>query len=195
MPLRICLSTANTLSYPQGGYLWVFINWALGFRACGCDIAWLDVVPPSMPAEAVKVATERLRNALRPFGLDTAVLVGHLTEEPTSLDDSIGSFDFLLTSDIIYPIDCAGEHGVRHCSTSIPASCKSHSQTVCIPIRARSLLHHRIDRNFSGPFSRCRQELAAHRSLCLPPGVADTSHTAGCRLDHDGSLVERIVDA
>ena len=95
MPLRICLSTANTLSYPQGGYLWIFINWALGFRACGCDIAWLDVVPPSMPAEAVKVATERLRNALRPFGLDTAVLVGHLTEEPTSLDDSIGSFDFL----------------------------------------------------------------------------------------------------
>src|SRR4051794_26424561 len=94
MPLRICLSTANTLSYPQGGYLWIIINWALGFRACGCDIAWLDVVPPSMPAEAVKVATERLRNALRPFGLDTTVLVGHLTEEPTSLDDNIGSFDF-----------------------------------------------------------------------------------------------------
>ena len=85
MALRLCLSTANTLSYPQGGYLWVFINWALGFRACGCDVAWLDVVPPSMPAEEVRVATDRLRNALRPFGLDTAVLVGHLTEEPASL--------------------------------------------------------------------------------------------------------------
>src|ERR1044072_474002 len=95
MALHICLSTPNTLNYPQGGHLWVFINWALGFRACGCDVAWLDVVPPSLPAEGVKVAAEGLRNGRRPCGLDTTLLVGHLAEERTSVDDSIGPFDFL----------------------------------------------------------------------------------------------------
>src|SRR5690348_5993279 len=92
---HVCLSTANTLRYPQGGHLWVFINWVRGFQACGCDVSWLDVVPPSTPVEKVQVATERLREALRPFGLDKRVLVGYLTEEPTSLDDNIGPFDFL----------------------------------------------------------------------------------------------------
>jgi hypothetical protein len=92
---HICLSTPNTLNYPQGGHLWVFINWALGFRACGCDVSWLDVVSPSTSAEEVQATTERLRQTLRPFGLDNTVLVGHLTEEPTSFDDDIGPFDLL----------------------------------------------------------------------------------------------------
>ena len=39
MSVTVCLSTKKTLSYPQGGgHLWVFLNWALGLRALGCEV-------------------------------------------------------------------------------------------------------------------------------------------------------------
>ncbi len=35
--------SANTLSYPQGGgHMWVYLNWALGLRALGCRVIWLE---------------------------------------------------------------------------------------------------------------------------------------------------------
>ena len=38
-------STNQTLNYPQGGgHLWVFLNWALGLRALGCEVIWLETV-------------------------------------------------------------------------------------------------------------------------------------------------------
>jgi hypothetical protein len=44
MSVTVCLST-NTLSYSQGGgHLWVFLNWALGLRALGCEVIWLEKV-------------------------------------------------------------------------------------------------------------------------------------------------------
>ena len=55
MPTRVCLSTANTLCYPQGGHLWVFINWALGFSACGCDVYWLDIAPPDIQLKGQRI--------------------------------------------------------------------------------------------------------------------------------------------
>src|SRR5215211_9435895 len=45
MSVTVCLSTNTTLSYPQGGgHLWVFLNWALGLRALGCEVIWLEKV-------------------------------------------------------------------------------------------------------------------------------------------------------
>jgi len=49
----VCLGTSNTLRYPQGGHLWVFLNWALGFRSQGCRIIWLDVVDPNDSPQAL----------------------------------------------------------------------------------------------------------------------------------------------
>ena len=31
--MRIVLSAPNTLGYPDGGHIWVFINWASASRA------------------------------------------------------------------------------------------------------------------------------------------------------------------
>ena len=45
MSVTVCLSTNTTLNYPQGGgHLWVFLNWALGLRALGCEVIWLETV-------------------------------------------------------------------------------------------------------------------------------------------------------
>jgi hypothetical protein len=46
MAITVCLA-ANTLGYPQGGgLLWIYLNWALGLRACGCQVVWLESVNP-----------------------------------------------------------------------------------------------------------------------------------------------------
>jgi hypothetical protein len=67
--MRVCLSVPNTLAYPQGGHLWVFLNWALGFRSLGCELTWLDVVPSSMPVDELRQRVAYLRTQLEPFGI------------------------------------------------------------------------------------------------------------------------------
>jgi hypothetical protein len=81
MPLKLCLSTANTLTYPQGGHLWVFINWALGFKSCGCEVAWLDCVPTTLQETEIAANYQNLREALGPFGLDDTLAVDFLSRE------------------------------------------------------------------------------------------------------------------
>jgi hypothetical protein len=40
--ITVCLA-ANALSYPKGGgHMWVYLNWALGLRALGCRVIWLE---------------------------------------------------------------------------------------------------------------------------------------------------------
>ena len=105
MPLKVCLSTANTVSYPQGGHLWVFINWALGLRSCGCEATWLDVVPTSFSLDDLSTKYKYLQQTLSPFKLDDNLVVDFLSEEKLwrHLDklafpclDSLGPFDLLV---------------------------------------------------------------------------------------------------
>ena len=32
-----------------GGHLWVYLNWALGLHAVGCDVTWLEAADASAP--------------------------------------------------------------------------------------------------------------------------------------------------
>lgn len=84
--MRICLSTAKTLYYPQGGHLWVFINWALGFRAIGCEVSWLDLYEPSISQEENERYLAKLRQRLRPFGLSDSIVL-------TPIDGSVPTQD------------------------------------------------------------------------------------------------------
>ena len=65
----VCLG-AGALDYPEakgGGHTWVFLNWALGLRALGCRVIWLESVPSRT---SVDVALERLailRRVLGPY--------------------------------------------------------------------------------------------------------------------------------
>ena len=43
MSTAVCLAPARTIAYPQGGgHLWVYLQWALGLRALGCRVIWLE---------------------------------------------------------------------------------------------------------------------------------------------------------
>src|SRR5829696_5488358 len=65
MSVTVCLSTNTTLNYPQGGgHLWVFLNWALGLRALGCEVIWLETV-----SNKESVAALNRRRGLEPDGL------------------------------------------------------------------------------------------------------------------------------
>jgi len=87
--LTVCLGTANTLRYPQGGHLWVFLNWAAGFRANGVRVIWLDVIDARDSRTAIGQAIDTLKARLAPFGLSEAVALvgpdGHSSPDMGSL--------------------------------------------------------------------------------------------------------------
>ncbi len=69
MSTTVCLTT-GTLHYPQGGgHMWVSLNWALGLRAAGCDVIWLEAVMPQSPPQEVKAKAAILRARLERYGL------------------------------------------------------------------------------------------------------------------------------
>ena len=97
----VCLGTSNSLEYPQGGHLWVFLNWAAGFRAHGCRILWLDVTEATDTAESLQHKIAILKSRIAPYGLaDSIVLVQpdgtplHHRTDCLSLDEAF-SADFL----------------------------------------------------------------------------------------------------
>jgi hypothetical protein len=69
MNLRVWLA-ANTLLYPEGGgHLWAYLNWALGLRAAGCDVVWLEGVDRDLSVREIHRHADLLRDRLAEFGL------------------------------------------------------------------------------------------------------------------------------
>jgi hypothetical protein len=71
--ITVCLAT-KTLHCPHaGGHCWVYLNWALGLRAIGCRVIWLESVIPTDPIEAVltKMVTMKDRLPRLAMGPDT----------------------------------------------------------------------------------------------------------------------------
>ena len=70
---------AQTLSYIQGGgHFWVYLNWALGLRACGCEVRWIETVDPKIAPDDLARRVAHLRAFLQPHGLDRAILLAPL---------------------------------------------------------------------------------------------------------------------
>ncbi|MGE5617620.1 MAG: hypothetical protein ACM3UX_01650, partial [Candidatus Woesearchaeota archaeon] len=62
---------ADTLGYPTGaGHLWAYLNWALGLRAAGCEVTWMEPCHGPPDAEALAL----LRRRLAGFGLERVCL-------------------------------------------------------------------------------------------------------------------------
>ncbi len=73
---------ARALTYPfEGGLLWTYLNWALGFHALNCHVTWLEVVDPSMPATEVRSLAKVLKGRLEPYSLGDAVALCSTTHE------------------------------------------------------------------------------------------------------------------
>lgn len=78
----VCIG-ANCLFGPLlGGHAWVYINWALGARSNGCEVLWLEGVPPVTPAEEVARLLVDLRANLQPFGLADSIVLCPWSDEP-----------------------------------------------------------------------------------------------------------------
>jgi hypothetical protein len=74
----VCLAPTATLEYGHGGgHLWAYLNWALGFRALGCRVIWLEWIAPA-PADVQARQVTALRRRLDPFGLAGDLAIGSL---------------------------------------------------------------------------------------------------------------------
>lgn len=68
--MHVCLA-ANTIGYlPAGGHLWVYVNWALGLHALGCEVTWLEPVSERDSPEQTLQKVAALNARLAPYGLD-----------------------------------------------------------------------------------------------------------------------------
>ncbi|MGH3089708.1 MAG: hypothetical protein ACRDSJ_20675 [Rubrobacteraceae bacterium] len=74
---------ANTLYYPRGGgHRWVYLNWALGLKALGCEVIWLEGASPNTPAHKTREFVAALKDDLRPYGLSDCVALCSWDSEP-----------------------------------------------------------------------------------------------------------------
>ncbi|HWP58457.1 MAG TPA: hypothetical protein VNL14_11255 [Candidatus Acidoferrales bacterium] len=70
MSSTVCVAPVRTLEYPKGGgHLWEYLNWALGLRALGCKVIWLEVVPRDAPRGEIESNVAALATRLEPYGL------------------------------------------------------------------------------------------------------------------------------
>lgn len=74
MSQTVCLSSRGCLNYPNGGgYLWIFLNWALGLRSAGCNVVWLEEIPAGFEADHVYNLMVAFKKRLQPYGLADAL--------------------------------------------------------------------------------------------------------------------------
>ena len=105
MPLTICLN-ANTLAYPTGGgHRWVYLNWAMGLRANGCRVIWMEGAAPAWGAVRTRELTTILKDQLRPYGFADSLAVYSFFDDPLhpgagegclDLETAIADSDLLL---------------------------------------------------------------------------------------------------
>ena len=108
MSVTVCLAPARTIEYREGGgHLWVYLNWALGLRASGCRVIWLEGIDLSEKAiarrrrhgtdAATSLATLKAR--LEPYGFADAIALFSLNAEPLPRDLIRGSLDLDAVAD------------------------------------------------------------------------------------------------
>jgi hypothetical protein len=104
MSLTVCVSPTHTLSSADaGGHLWVYLNWALGMRANGCRVIWLEGVEGDVQPETVRSQLDSLKSRLQPYGLADAVALCHWNGQrlPQELREEHLDLDAAAQSDLL----------------------------------------------------------------------------------------------
>ena len=60
----------------------MYLNWALGLRALGCRVVWLEAVDPATPIDEADRGVAALEVTLRQYGLDDSLALCSRTDEP-----------------------------------------------------------------------------------------------------------------
>lgn len=93
MSVTVCI-TAGTLFYPEGGgNLWLYLNWALSFKAIGCRVIWLEGVGKKAPVEKLNTLVSNLKNQLAPFGLAENITLWQTNGERLPAEKLCGCWD------------------------------------------------------------------------------------------------------
>jgi hypothetical protein len=100
--ITVCLAPARTIEYPEGGgHLWVYLNWALGLRALGCRVIWLEGIDQSESASSrrqrhgtdAQACLATLKARLRPFGFAESIALFAVNGENLPAELSEGCLD------------------------------------------------------------------------------------------------------
>jgi len=95
MTLTICLAPAHTIAYPNGGgHFWVYLQWALGLRALGCEVIWLEQIDPADPVEETRRNVTILRERLARWDLANALAFTTPAGAAPPGDVATGALDF-----------------------------------------------------------------------------------------------------
>ena len=79
---------AQTLGYLQGGgHFWVYLNWALGLRAAGAEVTWIESVDPKLSPEDLPERVKQLRTLLQSYGFDKSI--GLLSLRPGDVPEPV----------------------------------------------------------------------------------------------------------
>jgi hypothetical protein len=62
--------------------MWAYLNWALGLRALGWEIIWLELVDHRVPGHEVAAYAAALRSCLDRYGLGKCLALSSVTGEP-----------------------------------------------------------------------------------------------------------------
>jgi hypothetical protein len=99
MRIKVCISAKKLFYPPAGGHIWVYLNWALGLRALGCDIVWLEPASPNIPMDKIKAMVRVLKSRLEPFELADSVALCSTTDAPLSSTATIECMDLEALAD------------------------------------------------------------------------------------------------
>jgi hypothetical protein len=87
MGITVCIAPVRTLEYPEGGgHVWEYLNWALGLRAVGCKVIWLEAVAPSSPPVEIRANIADLKLRLERYGLVNSLALYSATDGPLPAD-------------------------------------------------------------------------------------------------------------
>lgn len=135
MPITVCLSATQTFNYPEGGgHLWVYLNWALGLKALGCRVIWLECVSPRADVETTLALARGLKDRLARFGLGDSLAIhpmapcpiaGPLGREFPGLGDAAERADLLLNQRYDLPEEIVREFR-RSCLLDIDPGLLQH---------------------------------------------------------------------
>ena len=91
--LTVCLAANSLHAIEVGGHLWVCLNWALGLRAAGCRVIWLEGIAPSVPSHEAQAKVAALRSLLQRYGLAESVALCSSNSEPLAAAATEGCLD------------------------------------------------------------------------------------------------------
>jgi hypothetical protein len=103
MSLTVCIVPIETVSSVQalGGHLWAYLNWALGLRALGHRVVWLDSPPSLADAERSAALVTETKALLDRYGVTLALGAFFAEPVPRALAGLCPDLDHARDADLL----------------------------------------------------------------------------------------------